>query len=394
MVASCAKKRDASDGSQEIAGINLSIMVLAEPKDSSVNIVFDLVCSESFKTKMDSKNIGRLAATGLLFFGTISSLTSKIQLSLVSAGYNGVIHNFSKPGMQVLFMFLGMSFALLFSKVIKSLSYKKDGGFSFKEYLHPIFSSICGSTALFIMITGLNRINVSIYMMLRGGQTLFSTLFSIQMLNKTIKRHQWIGVGMTIFSLCIVGFAGVQIESAASFSWKERLIGVIYIIIAQVIQGWQMVYDEYMLSRLKLPIMFVVGMEGAWGLAISFFYIAPLAYILPGKDPSALGGSLENIQDSFLMLGNSSSLLLICAFNVFAVCFYDISGMTVTGTMSSMHRTIFESLRPLTTWISMLLLSFFGSPYGEKWVSWSWLELGGFICLILSSMIFNEVITL
>ncbi|KAK8891170.1 hypothetical protein M9Y10_028376 [Tritrichomonas musculus] len=389
------------------------------------------------KSSKKSLIISRLSAFFLLFFGTISSVTSKIQLTVPSQGYMNIEHYFEKPGMQVFIMFFGMSFAMIvgiyWGPTNGPMNLKS---FSKYQYMISSLNSTCATVAIFINTVGLTRINVSIFMMLRGSLSIFSTLFSILFLKKKFKKYQWFGIILTIVSLIIVGVAGVMISdnnrndkvernsytetylseknnteyanntifiqdsrpleslsenNSERFNWFDRLIGIIIIIIAQVIQGWQLVFDEYMTQTLKLPVMLVVGMEGVWGVLIMLFIGFPFCFIVPGKDPSPLGGSLENVYDSLLMIKNSKFILLICIVACLAIGCYDISGMSVTATMSSVHRTIFEALRTLTTWVTMLIIGIF-SDFGEKWKNWSWLELAGFILLAYSSFVFNGVI--
>lgn len=331
---------------------------------------------------------GIIAGLSLLFFGTISSVLSKIQLLIQSTGFIGIQHYFEKPGIQVFSMFLGMALAY----PVFSRQNKGERKFTGKEYVMPVVSSICGSSATYIMIIGLSRINVSIYTMIRGGLTIFSTLFRLFVLKKPTTPEQWHGIGLLIIALVIVGIAGVQIESSSRYSWVDRLIGILVVFVAQIVQGGQLVYDEYMAQHLKLPVMFLVGMEGIWGLAITVLIIFPLSYIIPGNDPSGMGGSLENTWDSILMLAHSWALSLIFVVSTLAICCYDISGMTVTGTLSSIHRTVFESLRTLTSWAVMLIIGWCGGSFGEHWVTWSWLELVGYVLLITSTFVFHGAI--
>ena len=346
----------------------------------------------------NKKFIGRLGAFFLLFFGTISSVTSKVQLTVPSAGYAGIQHYFEKPGMQVFLMFLGMCFAIPVGTKWGPNGKMDLKSFSRYQYVISVFNSICATVAIYINTVGLTRINVSIYMMLRGSLSIFSTIFSILFLKKRFMLYQWIGIILTILSLIIVGIAGVLIngnEDDDRFTWIDRLIGVIIIIIAQVIQGWQLVFDEYMTQTLKLPVMLVVGMEGVWGVLIMIFIAFPLCFIIPGNDPSPFpDGSFENLWDSLLMIGNSGALLAIAIISCIAIGCYDIAGMTVTATMSSVNRTIFEALRTLTTWITMLIIGATGSRYGEKLNKLSWLELLGFILLVYSSLVYNNVVSL
>jgi hypothetical protein len=229
--------------------------------------------------------------------------------------------------------------------------------------------------------------------MLRGSLSISSTLWGMLILKRRYPLFQWIALLLTAVSLVIVGFAGIQMNGLNNhYDWGERLIGVFVILAAEVVQGAQMVYNEWMLKNADLPVMFVVGMQGVWGIVFGLVILQWLTFLIPGRDPSPLGGSFEFWGDTFLMLGNSWRLCLVSVGLIFSIGGYNIWAMTVTARGSAVHRAIFEALRTLTTWVAMLIIGTFESSFGEEWQNWSWLELGGFILLVYSSLIFNKVI--
>jgi len=213
-----------------------------------------------------------------------------------------------------------------------------------KQYVYPIFSSILGTLNMIILCCGLTRIELSTCMMLHGGLSIFSTIFSIIFLKRHVYFHQWAGIFLTMLSLLIVGFSGVHNDTDTRHTPKDRAFGIILVLCALVLQGGELVWDEYMLKVKKLPIMFVVAMEGVWGLFIVIFIMWPLGFILPGRDPSPTGGSFENPIDTFLMAFHSSALFFLIIAGIVTVLIYNTFGMIITCTMSSMHRTIFEAL--------------------------------------------------
>ena len=336
-----------------------------------------------------------LAGTLLLTFGTLSSLTSKIQLLIPAQGYAGKRHYFEKPGFQTFILFCGCALSLPVGTLWGPHGPFKLRDFTLRQYVLPCLSSTSATIAVYLNTLGLIRVNLSIYQMLRGALTIFSTLFSILCLKKRFVAYQWIGIVLTITSLVIVGVAGVQMSGIDDrWQWQDRLLGVILIILAQVLQGGQLVYDEYMSHELGLPVMFIVGMEGVWGIVFEVLISQPLTAILPGSDPSPFGGSMEYFGDTFQMLANSWKISVITVATLFIIGCYDVAGMTVTSVLSSVHRTIFEALRTLTAWVAMLVIGIFSKQYGETWQSWSWLELGGFVLLVYSSLVFNKVLKL
>ena len=63
------------------------------------------------------------------------------------------------------------------------------------------------------------------------------------------------------------------------------------------VQSGQFVLEEkYISSAAKPPPLFVVGVEGVWGMLISLFIIYPAASFIPGEDHGCyetLNGALE-----------------------------------------------------------------------------------------------------
>ena len=70
-------------------------------------------------------------------------------------------------------------------------------------------------------------------------------------------------------------------------------------------------------------------------------------------------------------------------------------GMVVTAELTAVHRAIFEALRTFFVWISQLLIHYLITPrYGEVWNRWSFLQLGGFLVLFFSVLVYNRGIKL
>lgn len=82
----------------------------------------------------------------------------------------------------------------------------------------PSFFDLLVSTLGFI---GLVFINASEWQILRGAQIIFSSIFSILFLNRVMLAYNWIGVGVCMTGLMMVGVAGflsAQERQAAAFA--------------------------------------------------------------------------------------------------------------------------------------------------------------------------------
>ena len=345
-----------------------------------------------------------LALCGMLLFGTATSVCMKVMLQLKAAGYMGHVHNYDKPFMQSILMFFAMAFSLLIAKIWDPEA-KNKGKRPPSSWRQRIMVSIPAAFDLFastLMTFGLIYINVSIFQMLRGSMVIFSAILSIIFLKKKIKGYEWIGITATMIALIMIGVAGAKIpaigeddgSSEETVTTGQKVLGSILVILSQLVQAAQIVTEEFVLKDIDMPALEIVGWEGAWGFLMMVFVAFPFAFIVPGKDPSPLGTSLENFMDSFIQLFTNGKVAIVCVVFLVAVLAYNMFGMLVTSCSSAINRTIMEAARTLLIWVCMLICAKTDAGFGELWVNWSWLELAGFIILVLSSLVYNGILKL
>ena len=339
-----------------------------------------------------------VAVSGMLILGTATTACMKIMLTIQAPGWAGVKHNFDKPFMQSILMFFGMMFAIF---IAKCWDPEKKGKVTVTRR-SIVMASIPSAFDLFastLMTFGLIYINASVFQMLRGSMVIFSAILSIIFLKKHIRAYEWTAIAITIVALVMIGVAGVFIpqvtsESGTDYSTSDKVLGCVLVILSQLVQAGQIVTEEFILKDINMPALQIVGWEGIWGLVMMVLIACPFALICPGGDPSPLGGSLENILDSFIQLFSSGSVALVSVIFIIAVMLYNIFGMLVTSSSSAVNRTILEAVRTLLIWIFMLICAAAGAPFGEYWCGWSWLELGGFALLITGSLLYNAIFKL
>eukprot|EP01107_Rhizomastix_libera_P004547 TRINITY_DN175_c0_g1_i3.p1 TRINITY_DN175_c0_g1~~TRINITY_DN175_c0_g1_i3.p1 ORF type:complete len:373 (+),score=112.80 TRINITY_DN175_c0_g1_i3:29-1147(+) len=350
--------------------------------------------------------------TGMLVFGTATAVSMKMQLEMECTGYGEQRHAFDKPFFQSIAMFLAMSLALPIQTVFDAKK-KKDAQYkplsdsiqdtdksekpsaSVLVVMIPCIFDLVGST---MMTFGLIYISVSVMQMLRGSMVIFSAIFTRIFLGKKVQQHQYYGIVLCLIALVMVGIAGAMIPQAnMKVSTMQVLGGILLVILSQVIQAGQLVTEEFFLKNLTIPPLKIVGYEGIWGTLLMIFVACPLAFIIPGTDYSIMPhNSLENSFDSMICMVNQPMIIVTVLVFMLAVMFYNIYGMLITNEFSAVNRTIFEAVRTSCIWATNIFIHIVwpDSPYGEMWVSWSWLELGGFIVLFSSSMIYNKIIKL
>jgi len=235
--------------------------------------------------------------TGMLIFGTATSITMKIQLELECDGYHHH-HTFDKPFFQSLAMFLAMACVLPLSYLLQPK--QKQGDNEEKPLLSintttdekkesnplivmlPCVFDLVAST---MMTFGLIYISVSVFQMLRGSMIIFSAVFSRIFFKRKVPWYQMTAIALCVVALALVSIAGMQIPQAnMAVTAGQYFLGILLVILSQIIQAGQIVTEEHFLRNLNMPPLRVVGYEGLWGLLLTIFVACPLAYLLPGND--------------------------------------------------------------------------------------------------------------
>ena len=354
---------------------------------------------------------------GLLVFGSLNTLTTKIQFELSSIGMDGEGKHFKKPWFGTLTMFLGMVIVLGIHFVnvmmrrskqkvdnevhlLESASKKpavREASFWEASKLIAI-PAILDLLATALCFVGILYNSASVFQMLRGSMIIFSAFLSVLVLRKKLHGYHWTGVGICCLAIVVVGYSNMMAASGSSSEstvpQSKVVFGMSLIILGQVIQASQVVLEEKLLRGYTIEPFQIVGMEGVWGSLAMLFIFFPALYMIPGSDAS---GCQENLYDTMLMMSNNKSLQYLVLLYVFSVFTYNMSGIMVTYALSAVHRTMLEASRTAVIWIVDLVIHYWICPtssFGETWTSWSWLQLVGFGLLILGQSIYSELIML
>lgn len=237
--------------------------------------------------------------------------------------------------------------------------------------------------------------------MLRGSEIVFAALISVPLLGRKLHAFHWIGVGLCVVGISLVGAANVlnaraQGESADSptASGHDQLVGMGLVVLAQVIQAAQMVVEEILLKEVELPPMKIVGYEGVWGSLICILVVFPICWFMPGQD----NGHAEDIEDTIAMLKNNSALVSLVLVYVFSCATYNVSGMAVTSCLTAVHRTMLEASRTIGIWAIDLSFFYLAPTWvayrGEAWMPYSFLQLLGFGVLLVGQSVYGTVLKL
>ena len=341
----------------------------------------------------------------LLITGSINTIANKLKQNTESLGVKYKGHQ----KFITFCMFIGEFLCLFFywlkdgrkkKKFIEDLEStidtKKKAKFWY--FLFPALFDILGSS---ISSISLSFLPSSIYQMFRGAIIIFTCTASILFLKNKYYRQHFLGICIVVIGLIIVG-VNAALGGHEEFDSKI-VIGIFLVVLSQVFSCLLFISEEKILKRYDVPPLKAVGMEGMWGVAcyiillIIFYFIRCENWydILKDniciKDTETSELRFENALFAFKQIWDSWKIKLYLSMYVLSIAFFNFSGLTISKYASATSRTIVDTLRTILVWTFFLVMPFVPDDTKE---SFSWLQLLGFIILILGGLIYNEILVL
>jgi drug/metabolite transporter (DMT)-like permease len=270
--------------------------------------------------------------------------------------------------------------------------------FSLPASLDVLGSGVSGIGMLFI--------SASVWQMMRGSLILFTAALSVLVLGRRLDQQHVLGLVLATIGLAFVGLSSwldseitpslfFLIVRAGASSASDAVFGITLTVLSQLCTAIQVVVEESLLkigggSEYKTPSPErVVAYEGLWGCLIMVGVLVGLQ-LYPGQDH----GSAENTIDSMEKLFNSWTLIFLVVFYLISIAIFNVLGMTVSKHLSSVHRTLIDSSRSVVVWgVQLVAWHLFESrTYGTPWTSNSWIQLLGFIILVIGTLVYNDVV--
>mmetsp|Transcript_4359 Transcript_4359/g.12571 ORF Transcript_4359/g.12571 Transcript_4359/m.12571 type:complete len:454 (-) Transcript_4359:421-1782(-) len=351
--------------------------------------------------------------TGLLLFGTITSLFAKIVYELDGVGREGHHKLFQKPWAMTCVMFFGMSLCLplaywqqwqkqkaasdnaaepLLSATSEELGAEAKTS-ELREVCLLAIPTVFDLMATVLMNIGLLSVTASVYQMMRGAEMLFAAAFSVIFLHRVLNRKHVGGILCCVVGIGLVGTASLLSgEGSASHpvTQAEMIGGMSLIVLSQAVQAAQITFEDFFLSSMDIAPLKIVGYEGLWGSLIMVLFLLPIVQRTPGIEG---GGFHEDTIDTLHMIGSNKVILIILLVDMSALLLYNVSGMCVTGNLGAVFRTVLETTRTLFVWLVDLLLFYtplgFGQ-LGESWSVYSFIQAAGFVVLVTGTMIYGK----
>ncbi|OUM51320.1 hypothetical protein BVG19_g415 [[Candida] boidinii] len=259
----------------------------------------------------------------------------------------------------------------------------------------PALCDLLGTT---LFNVGLLLTPVSIYQMTRGSLILFVGLFSVLFLKRTISRIEWSSLFIVSLGVFIVGLSGSLSSGSSSSSSSSsslssfkfvttdvadasRLVsGMFLIFLGMIFSASQFVIEEYILSRLSMKPMKLVGYEGLYGALITFTYMITTHLMFGTR--AGRGGPFDIIK-SFNQMIYNPSILYSSIFIMICISTFNYCGISLTENLSATARSTIDTSRTLLVWLVSLVIG---------WESFKLLQLFGFVLLVFGTLVFNGVI--
>jgi len=251
----------------------------------------------------------------------------------------------------------------------------------------------CSATA--VSSVGLIWVDASTNQMLRGSMVVFTAVFSVMIFRRCLPNMKWIGVGIVVAGLLLVGLSSVLQKSIDGDSGDDTQatasqvsIGIALVFLGSALNGFQNVMEEKLMKGTDCHPLLVVGWEGFFGIFLASFLLLPISSTIPGDDC----GKAEDTLDTLYMLYHSWLITFLCVLYALSLYVMNYTLMEIAKVLSAVHRSLINSCRTVLVWVGDILLYyvFTGHDFGESWTRWSFMQLGGFVLLVAGTVVYGS----
>ncbi|XP_020622439.1 solute carrier family 35 member F6-like isoform X1 [Orbicella faveolata] len=358
-----------------------------------------------------------LLALGMLISGSVNTLSKKAQNDCSARGlkdeHGNEVHKFDHPWFQTGLMFIGETMCLIglyfhrrrerqklrqnLMSVTRGESNSTDEPSAELSQQPRVFQwifafpTICDLFGTTLGGIGLLYVNASVWQMLRGSIIIFTGVLSKIFLKRKLWPIHWIGMMVTMLGLVLVGLSSVLRDNHQGSSQGQVVLGIVLILAGQSVSATQMIVEELFLKKRKFHPLQVVGMEGFFGVIFMSVIVLPVLYYIPGDQNHH---SYENSLDALLMMKNDAKLLIMSVLYICSISFYNFFGLSVTKSLTAVHRTLVDACRTIVVWaVDLFIYYVFDKSFGEAWDSkYGIFQVDGFLFLLLGTALYNELL--
>lgn len=228
--------------------------------------------------------------------------------------------------------------------------------------------------------------------MMRGTIVIITAIFSIIFLKRKLYRHHWAALTLVFTGLALVGVAAIVFSDGESTSEHDNpVVGIILLLTAQLAHGTMFIVEEKLLGDYYLHPLKVVGYEGVAGFIMNTGLLLIFQWIpchSEGLCPYDRNYSLEDSGQAFVQMFNNAWILILSIVMIFTIACFNAFGVATTKYGSAGHRAIIDTSRTVLIWV------FFLAYQGPGHETFNFLQLLGFIILVLGALMYNEILVL
>ena len=259
----------------------------------------------------------------------------------------------------------------------------------------------CDLFATTINTFGLTYLATSMFQMMRGLELFFVCLWSKIFLKNPIYRHAVLGIGSLIFGLSLVGANSIIHDDENKDNAKNPVVGIILLCTSQLFTSTEYVFQERFVKHYEVHAFQLVGFEGLWGaimytiLLIIFQNISCDSWTASLKDGICSENDkkkyhIEDTLFAFKQMKDNYKILIVYIFYIASIALYNIVGINLTKLVSSTARAVVDTVRTVFIWLFFLC---FEPVKGTK-EHFYYLQLIGFLFVVLGTLIYNEILTI
>jgi hypothetical protein len=174
-------------------------------------------------------------------------------------------------------------------------------------------------------------------------------------------------------------------ETSENTEAAKVVVGVFFILFAQIFTATQFVVEEKILGQYSIPPLLAVGYEGLFG-TISVLILFPLLPLI-NLPPSSPAAPWFDLVRGWHQLVDTPSVLYSGVVIACSIALFNFFGLSVTKYVSATARSLTDTCRTLAIWIVSLTL-------GWEILMWpiSLLQVVGFGLLVYGTFMFNNLV--
>ncbi|KIJ69344.1 hypothetical protein HYDPIDRAFT_123716 [Hydnomerulius pinastri MD-312] len=264
------------------------------------------------------------------------------------------------------------------------------------------FPAACDLTGTTLMNVGLLYTPVSIYQMTRGALVLFVGVLSVIFLRRRLWLYQWISLLTVMAGVSLVGYSGSLIQDAVKDAVNlviahatgatpepsdqpevaKVLVGVFFVLFAQIFTATQFVVEEKIMTRWAVAPLVAVGCEGFFG-ALTIVLLMPFL----ARPSIASQSPFFDLPRGWHQMVDTPSVMYSGIAIACSISLFNYFGLSVTRHVSATARSLTDTCRTLSIWLISLGLGW------EKFLfPISILQVLGFSLLVYGTFMFNNLV--